>query len=97
MVQKIECIKCSGEKQAGEPRFSNLVKKFGSEEKLRADYQCRDCRPKKVKSVKPKGNVEDKVEDKVRELHKESPEMTYSAIGEKLGIDRRKVSKIINS
>lgn len=92
MVQKIQCTKCKKEKQAGEPRFSNLMKKFGDEKKLREEYLCRECRPKKGKTTKLKGSVE----DKVRQLKKENPEMSYTDIGKKAGVDRRKVSKILN-
>ena len=95
MVQKIKCNKCGKEKQAGEPRFSNLVKKFGGESQLRAQYNCRDCRPKDDKPKKV--SSAESVEDKVRRIKKENPELSYTEIGKKANVDRRKVSKILNS
>lgn len=49
---KIVCTKC-GETKAVRPEvFDKRVEKFGSEEKLRAEYLCQKCRPKKEKAKK---------------------------------------------
>jgi len=53
---KIPCSKCGKEKMAGQPRLGNLIKKFGSVEKLMKGYICKDCRGKE----KPKNKEEKK-------------------------------------
>ncbi len=49
---KIQCTKCKEMKAVRPEVFDKRVEKFGSEEKLRADYLCQKCRPKKEKAKK---------------------------------------------
>ncbi len=55
---KITCTKCKEVKAVRPEVFDKRVEKFGSEEKLRAGYECQKCRPKKEKAKK-----EDKEKD----------------------------------
>lgn len=52
---KIQCTKCKEMKSVRPEVFEKRVAKYGSEDKLRANYLCQKCRPKK-----PKASKEDK-------------------------------------
>ena len=52
---KITCTKCGQDKAVRPEVFDKRVEAYGSEAKLRVGYLCRECRPKKEKPVKKKG------------------------------------------
>ena len=49
---KIKCVSCNELKAVRPDVLEKRIEKFGSEEKLRAKYECIKCRPKKVKETK---------------------------------------------
>ena len=40
----VKCVKCLKDKYTNQQVFEARVKKFGSEEEMRAKYLCRECR-----------------------------------------------------
>lgn len=56
---KIQCTKCKEMKAVRPEVFDKRVEKFGSEEKLRAEYLCQKCRPKKVAEKKEEKEKEE--------------------------------------
>ena len=45
---QIECVTCHEKMLVRPDVYAKRIVKFGSEEKLLAEYQCLDCRPKKT-------------------------------------------------
>lgn len=60
---KIECTKCGEVKSVRPDVFEKRVEKFGSEAKLRANYLCRECRPKAEKKESKKEKKQKKDEE----------------------------------
>ena len=85
---KIQCNKCKEVKGVRPDVFDQRVKRFSSVAKLLEQYLCWKCRPKKKNMS---------IEDKVKSMNRSNPTISYSEIGKRLGVDRHKVSKIINS
>lgn len=52
---KIVCSKCKVAKGVRKDVMEQRIKKFGSLEKLNAEYLCRDCRPSAKKTNKKTG------------------------------------------
>ena len=95
---KIRCIKCNEEKGVRADVYEKRIRKYGSEEKLLAEYKCRKCRPKKgIKSTEELRNGDKLVIDTFNELKNDNNIPTFSAVAEKSGMDRHKVAGILKS
>ena len=54
-AQSVKCSKCGKKKFANGQAYEDRVKKYGSVEKMLAEWQCRECK----KGVKPEEVVKE--------------------------------------